>query len=90
MAKIKKIPMRMCIACKEMKEKKEMLRIVKPKEGEVFLDFSGKAAGRGAYICNSAECLAKLKKARLLHKTFSENVPLEVYERIEEEFRAGQ
>ena len=52
--KEKKIPMRMCIACHEMKPKKEMLRIVKPKDGEVSIDFTGKAAGRGAYICDNS------------------------------------
>ena len=85
--KVKKIPMRMCIACHEMKPKKEMLRVVKPKEGDVFIDFSGKA-GRGAYICDSPECIQKLKKARLLNKTFSAEIPLSVYEKIEEDFLA--
>lgn len=86
--KIKKIPMRMCIACHEMKPKKEMLRIVKPKEGEVFIDFSGKAAGRGAYICDNPDCIRKLKKYRLLHKTFSSDIPVSVYDKIEEDFFA--
>ena len=87
--KVKKIPMRMCIACHEMKPKKEMLRIVKPKEGDVFIDFSGKAAGRGAYICDHPVCIKKLKKAKLLNKTFSMQISDEVYQRIEEEFFAG-
>ena len=86
--KVKKIPMRMCIACHEMKQKKEMLRIVKPKEGDAFIDFTGKAAGRGAYICNNPDCVKKLKKARLLNKTFSAEIPQEVYEKIEVEFFA--
>ncbi len=86
--KVKKIPMRMCIACHEMKPKKEMLRIVKPKEGDVFIDFSGKAAGRGAYICDDPACIGKLKKQRLLNKTFSEDIPLSVYDAIEEAFFA--
>lgn len=86
--KEKKIPMRMCIACHEMKPKKEMLRIVKPKEGDAFIDFSGKAAGRGAYICNAPDCIRKLKKARLLNKVFSSEIPQEVYDRIEVEFFA--
>lgn len=86
--KVKKIPMRMCIACHEMKPKKEMLRIVKPKEGDAFIDFTGKAAGRGAYICNNPNCVKKLKKARLLNKTFSAEIPQEVYEKIEVEFFA--
>lgn len=86
--KVKKIPMRMCIACHELKPKKEMLRIVKPKEGDAFIDFTGKAAGRGAYICNNSDCVKKLKKARLLNKTFSAEIPQEVYEKIEVEFFA--
>ena len=84
--KVKKIPMRMCIACHEMKPKKEMLRIVKPKEGDVFIDFSGKAAGRGAYICDHPDCIKKLKKYRLLNKAFSSEVAPDVYDAIEEEF----
>ncbi len=88
--KVKKIPLRMCVACHEMKPKKEMLRIVKPKEGDVFIDYTGKAAGRGAYICDSPECVKKLKKGRLLNKTFSMQIPDEVYARIEEEFLAGK
>lgn len=84
----KKIPMRTCIACREEKPKREMLRIVKNAAGEISLDFSGKLPGRGAYICDSAACIAKLKKYRLLNKTFSAPVPEEVYARIEEEFGA--
>ena len=62
--KEKKIPMRMCIACHEMKPKKEMLRIVKPKDGEVSIDFTGKAAGRGAYICDNSECIKKTAEGK--------------------------
>ena len=86
--KVKKIPMRMCVACHESKPKKEMLRVVKPKEGDVFIDFTGKAAGRGAYVCDSPDCIRKLKKARLLNKAFSSEIPAEVYEKIEEDFFA--
>ena len=81
--KEKKIPMRMCIACHEMKPKKEMLRVVKPKEGDVFIDFTGKAAGRGAYICDNPDCIKTLKKGRLLNKVFSSVIPAEVYAKIE-------
>lgn len=88
MAKQKKIPLRMCIACREEKPKKEMLRIVKNAAGEISIDFSGKLAGRGAYICDRAECIAKLKKYKLLHKTFSCDVSEEVYSRVEEEYLA--
>ena len=89
MPKQKKIPLRMCVACREGKPKKEMLRIVKNAAGEMSLDFSGKVAGRGAYICNNAECVKKLRRQKLLHKTFSCEVSAEVYDRIEEEFLAN-
>ena len=64
-------PKRMCVACREMKEKREMFRVVKNAAGEIFADFSGKAAGRGAYICNNDECVKRLKKQRLLNKAFT-------------------
>mgnify|MGYP000765351728 FL=1 len=86
----KKIPMRTCIACREEKPKKEMLRIVRNAAGEIRLDLSGKLPGRGAYICNSAACIARLKKQKLLHKTFSCDVPEAVYAGIEEEFSRAQ
>lgn len=86
--KTKKIPMRMCIACHEMKAKKEMLRVVKNKEDEVFIDFTGKAAGRGAYVCDNPDCVKKLRKSKLLNKTFSTEIPDSVYAAIEEDFLA--
>lgn len=86
MPKTKKIPLRQCIACRELKPKKEMLRIVKNKEGEIFLDFSGKAAGRGAYICDNEDCIKKLRKQRLINKVFSCEVDDKVYTAIEEEY----
>ena len=82
----KKLPLRMCIACRNLKDKRSMLRIVKNREGQVFIDFSSKASGRGAYICDSAECVAKLRKQRLLNKTFSCAVDESVYLKIEEEY----
>ncbi len=84
----RKVPLRMCIACRELKPKREMLRVVKNSAGEINLDFSGKLPGRGAYLCNCEACVKKLRKARLLHKTFSADVSDEVYARIEEEFLA--
>lgn len=81
-------PKRMCVACREMKEKWEMFRVVKNAAGEIFADFSGKAAGRGAYICNNDECVKRLKKQRLLNKAFSAPVSDEVYRRIEEEVQS--
>ena len=82
----KKIPMRTCIACREEKPKKEMLRVVRNAEGEIRLDFSGKLPGRGAYVCGSEACIKKLRKYRLLNKTFSAEVSDDVYRAIEEEF----
>ena len=85
MPKTKNIPMRMCIACREMKPKQEMQRVVKNADGEIYADPTGKAPGRGAYICNNPECLKKLTGTKLLHKTFSANVDEGVYRVIEEE-----
>ena len=84
MPKEKKIPMRMCIACREMKPKKEMLRVVKNADGDIFVDASGKAAGRGAYICANPQCLSMLNKKKLLHKAFSTDVSNEVYLGVED------
>ncbi|MBQ7369248.1 MAG: YlxR family protein [Clostridia bacterium] len=86
MAKSKTVPMRTCIACREMKPKKEMLRIVKTADGEIFADPTGKAAGRGAYICTAAECQKKLGDKKLLHKAFAANVSENVYRGVEEQF----
>lgn len=79
----KKEPLRMCVGCMEMKSKKELIRIVKNKDGEVSLDTTGKAQGRGAYICRSAECLEKIKKSRRLEKTFEMRIPDEVYSEMQ-------
>ena len=84
MQKPKKIPQRMCIACREMQDKKQMLRIVRTAAGEILPDRTGKTAGRGAYICNKPECIKKLKKYRLLSKTFSCEVGEETYNAVEE------
>lgn len=78
--KPKKIPMRMCLGCGEMKPKKELIRAVKSPEGEISLDFKGKAPGRGAYICRSAQCLEKARKARRFEKSFSCRIDESVYE----------
>ncbi len=85
----KKVPMRTCIACRACKPKRELIRVVKNGE-EVSLDLSGKMNGRGAYVCNDAACIAKLKKGRLLGRVFSCAVDDETYRRIEEEFLAKQ
>lgn len=86
----KKIPMRQCLGCREMKPKKELIRVVRSPEGDISLDFMGKAPGRGAYICPDAQCLKKAVRARALEKAFSAQIPEEVYEKLNEEMeRAG-
>lgn len=82
----KRVPLRTCIACRSEKSKKELYRIVKNKNGDIFLDKTGKSDGRGAYICGKQECLQKLRKARLLNKIFKCEVPDSVYEGIAEAF----
>ena len=85
----KKIPMRQCLGCREMKPKKELIRVVRSPEGELSLDFKGKKPGRGAYLCPNADCLARVKKSRALERAFSAQVPSEVYEALEEQMKAG-
>ena len=85
----KKIPMRQCLGCREMKPKKELIRVVRSPEGEVSLDFRGKKPGRGAYVCPDPACLAKVKKSKALERAFSAPMPPEVYAALEEELQAG-
>ena len=86
----KKIPMRQCLGCREMKPKKELIRVVRSPEGEISLDFKGKANGRGAYLCPSAECLKKAVKARALERAFETQIPPEIYERLKQEMERGE
>lgn len=86
----KKIPMRMCTGCGEMKPKKELVRVVKSPEGEVSLDLTGKKPGRGAYVCRSAECLKAARRARRLERAFSCRIPDTVYDRMEEELSRNE
>ena len=81
----KKIPLRKCTGCNEMKPKKELVRIVKSPEGEISVDLTGKKSGRGAYICRSTECLAAAQKAKRLERSFECHIPAEVYEKLAEE-----
>ena len=83
----KHVPMRMCNGCGEMKSKKELVRVVKSKEGEISLDLTGKKAGRGAYICSNLECLQKARKARRLEKAFSARIPDEIYDDMEQQLK---
>ncbi len=77
--------LRMCIVCRERSDKKELVRVVKNKDGEIFIDKTGKANGRGAYVCKSKECFDKLKKTRALNRAFKCEIPLEIYEKLGEE-----
>ena len=79
MAKTKSVPMRMCIACREMKPKKDMFRVVRNAEGEISVDATGKMPGRGAYICGAEECQKKRADKKLLNKAFGAAVDNEVY-----------
>ena len=86
----KKIPMRQCLGCREMKPKGELIRVVRSPEGEISLDFKGKKPGRGGYVCPNQQCLARAKKARSLERAFSAPLPDEVYEALEEQMKAGE
>ena len=77
---------RMCVVCRGQSDKKTLLRVVKNKEGQIFVDKTGKANGRGAYVCKSKECFDKLCKQKSLNKAFKCDVPFEVYEKIGVEF----
>ena len=85
----KKIPVRQCLGCREMKPKRELIRVVRSPEGTVSLDFRGKASGRGAYVCPNLQCLKKAIRARALERAFSVQIPPEIYERLEREMEAG-
>lgn len=90
MAAVKKIPMRMCIGCSEMKPKKELIRVVKSAEGDISIDLTGKKSGRGAYICPDAGCLRLAKKGGRLEKSFSCRISEEVYNDLERELNERQ
>ena len=80
-----KITARTCIGCRNIKDKKDLIRIVKNKDNEIFLDRSLRANGRGAYICNNVECFEKVKKSKALERTFKMKVEDKVYKALEEE-----
>ena len=82
---VKKIPLRQCIGCGEMKRKKEKIRGIKTAEGEILLDATGRKNGRGAYLCPSMECFKKAVKGRGLERSFKMAIPREVYETLEKE-----
>ena len=86
----KKIPMRMCVGCREMHEKRDLIRIVKSAEGMVSIDMRGKAPGRGAYICRKSDCLERAMKSRALERALEHRIEPDVYERLREELAANE
>lgn len=85
----KKISLRQCVGCGEMRDKKEMMRVLRSVEGSIFLDMTGKKNGRGAYLCKQGECLAKAEKNKGLERSFKQRIPDEVYETLEKAFEEG-
>ena len=88
MSTTKKIPMRKCVGCQEMKNKKEMLRVLKTAEGEFILDATGRKNGRGAYLCFSGKCLQEAIKNKGLERSLKVNIPQEVYEQLTKEMES--
>ncbi len=86
----RKIPLRKCTGCQEMKSKKELIRIVKSEDGEFSLDTTGKKPGRGAYICPNPDCLLKAQKSKGLERSFKCAVPKEVYEQLRRELEGKE
>jgi predicted RNA-binding protein YlxR (DUF448 family) len=84
----KKIPQRQCMGCRERKNKRDMIRVVRTTEGTVCLDFGGKMNGRGAYICPDPECLKKAQKAKSLERSLEVPIPEEIYTQLEKEMEA--
>lgn len=83
---MQKVPERQCIGCRESKNKKELIRIVKTPEGDIVLDKSGRRNGRGAYLCDNPECLKKAKERKALSRSFRIEVPDSIYEELEREW----
>lgn len=88
--KVKKVPQRMCLGCSEMKPKKELIRVVRNKEGEVKIDLTGKMPGRGAYICRNVSCFEKAYKAKRFERALEVTISPEVYEKLKEELNVEQ
>ena len=86
----KKIPMRQCVGCREMKAKKELVRVVRGPEGTISLDFRGKAPGRGAYVCPQTECLKRAIKTKALERGLDCQIPQEIYDQLLLRMEAGE
>lgn len=88
MGNVKKVPLRKCIGCNEMKNKKEMMRVLKTTDDQIVLDTTGRKNGRGAYVCFSGECLKKAIKNKGLERSLKMPIPQEIYENLERELEA--
>ena len=88
MSNVRKVPMRKCVGCGEMKSKKEMMRVLKTTDEEFVLDATGKKNGRGAYLCFSKECFEKAVKSKGLERSFKQAIPKEVYEKLAKEMES--
>ncbi|MBO5474243.1 MAG: YlxR family protein [Lachnospiraceae bacterium] len=82
--------MRQCVGCGEMKNKKDMMRVLKSAEGPIVLDMTGRKNGRGAYLCMNKECLARAQKNKGLERSFKMSIPAAIYENLEKEFEEGE
>ena len=82
---MKKIPMRQCVGCQEMKSKKEMIRVIRTPEEEITIDATGKKNGRGAYLCRDMECLKKAIRSKAIARSLKVTIPDEIYDRLKEE-----
>ena len=87
---LRKVPMRQCVGCREMRDKRELIRVVKSPEGEISLDFKGRKPGRGAYLCPNAECLKRARKSRALERAFEAAITPELYYELEGEMMRGE
>jgi predicted RNA-binding protein YlxR (DUF448 family) len=85
----KKIPQRQCMGCRERREKRQLIRVVRKTDGEVSLDFGGKMNGRGAYLCPNPECLKKAIRSKALDRSLEVTIPQEVYDRLAKEMEVG-
>ena len=88
--KTKKLPLRKCTGCGEMFDKRTLVRVVKSPEGEISLDLTGKKAGRGAYVCKSAECLKKARKKKAFERAFSVQIDSAIYDEMEKEIENAE
>ncbi len=85
----KKIPLRQCVGCGEMKAKKEMMRVIKTAEGDIVLDVTGKKNGRGAYLCHDEECLKAAMKNKGLERSFKMSIDKSIYEKLQKEYEGN-